>query len=374
MTTTRYRTIRVSGDRDQRSLDYGTQARAEIHLTREGYERAFAGKGISWADAEVIARRFVPFIEAWRPELLDEIRGIAAGAGLSFDEVLAINCRTEILWSAARRDADALATQFRGECSSFALEPVATVEQATLVGQNWDWLDTLSGGVIVLEVDRPDEPNYVTIVEAGLLAKTTLNQDGIGLALNTLVSSLDGGDSGIPFHFLIRDLADSRHLSDAVTKLATALRASSGNYVLGSADGGVLNVEVAPGDARNVFPLIPANGAVVHTNHFVSQIHGGFDLAPSQMADSYVRLGRMEQRIQRSSRPVSLDDIKSVLGDHTDAPSSICCHPDERSERSAQWATLAAVIMSPAHRRIHLAEGTPCSADWVTLDYSAFLG
>jgi isopenicillin-N N-acyltransferase-like protein len=342
-------------------------------LTRAGYERAFAGKGITWGEAETLARHYVPFIENWRADLLEEIQGIASGSGLTFDEVLTINCRTEILWSVATLATDRLAEQFWGECSSFALEPSATANGATLVGQNWDWLDTLSGGVIVLEVERPDGPNYVTIVEAGLLAKTSLNQRGIGLALNTLVSSLDGGKVGIPFHFLIRDLVDSEHLSDAVTKLSAVLRASSGNYVLGSSDGGVLNIEVAPGDARNVFPIVARNGAIVHTNHFLSQIHTGFDLAPGHMGDSYIRYSRMARKIQDETTPLSIDDIKQVLGDHTDAPSAICCHPDSRSDVDTQWATLAAVIMDPANRRVHLAEGTPCSEDWITLDYSKLL-
>lgn len=373
MTTSRYRIVRVSGDHVQRAHQYGYEARAEIRLTRDGYERAFAIKGITWGEAETLARNYLPFIDAWRPDLLEEIEGIASGSGLTFDEVLTLNCRTEVLWSAARLGADRLAEHFRGECSSFALEPSSTTDRTTLVGQNWDWLDTLSGGIIVLEVDRPEEPNYVTIVEAGLLAKTALNQRGIGLALNTLVSSLDGGKAGIPFHFLIRDLVDSEYVSDAVAKLGSVVRASSGNYVVGSGDGGVLNIEVAPGDTRHVFPILPRNGAVVHTNHFLSRLHTGFDLAPAHMGDSYIRFSRMARRIQDETTPLSLDAIKNVLGDHTDAPSSICCHPDTRSDADTQWATLAAVIMNPANRQMHLAEGTPCSENWITLDYSAFL-
>lgn len=374
MTSRRYRTIRISGDRAQRAHQYGEQARDQILATRAGYERAFASKGITWGEAVAFARQFLPHIEGWRPELLTEIEGIAHGADLKSDDVLAINCRTEILWSAARRDADALAQTFFGECSSFALHSDAMTEGLTLVGQNWDWLDTLSDGVIVLEVERPDEPNYVTVVEAGLLAKTSLTQAGIAFALNTLVSSLDGGTVGIPFHFLIRDIVDSEHVSDALTKLSLAPRASSGNYVLGSSDGAVLNIETAPGDARNVFAITLDNGAVVHTNHFLREIRGGFDLAPSQMADSFVRYGRMRELIQEAPKSMSSDRVREILADHTDAPSSICCHPDERSDRNSQWATLVAAILDPKNKVMHLAEGSPCSTPWVRLDFSELLG
>lgn len=368
-----YKRIRISGGTSERSIQYGTQAKEEIHLTRQGYERAFAAKGISWDQATRIAMQFLPEVEAWRPDLVEEVRGIATGSDLSFEDIFTINCRTEVLWSAAREAANKLAHHTKGECSSFAIEPDHSTGRGTLVGQNWDWLETLSGTVIVLEVERADAPNYVTIVEGGLLAKTTLNQAGIALAINTLVSSLDGKPGGIPFHFLIRAVVDSVSVGDAVTTLSSVVRASSGNYVLGGSDGAILNIETAPGDARNVFPVVARRRTVVHTNHFLNPIDGGFDLAPMQMADSYVRLGRIRSLIADSEASLTLSGIQAALGDHTDAPSAICCHPDGDSEENARWATLASVVMEPSTRRIHLAEGLPCASPWQVLDYSDLL-
>ena len=50
------------------------------------------------------ATRFVPAIEASTPELLEEVRGIAEGAGVSFERILAYNLMDEEWWySQARR-------------------------------------------------------------------------------------------------------------------------------------------------------------------------------------------------------------------------------------------------------------------------------
>lgn len=370
----RYPRIRVAGDAFTRSTQYGELAADRIRHTRNGYEQAFLAKGVTWDEAVAFARGFVAPIRAHFPHLLVELEGIAAGSGLSFDDVLTMNCRTEILWRAATRNAAAIAPWLRGECSSFALEPDRTAEGRALVGQNWDWLDVLGDGVIVLEVERDDGPNYVTIVEAGLLAKTSLNQAGMGIGINTIVCSLDGGAEGVPFHVLVRAVADAEHASDVVETLASVPRASSGNYIVATADGAVLNVETAAGDSSTVHPLIAHNGAVIHTNHFVRTPTGGYDLAPTQMSDSFVRYGRMQRNIADRVQTLGVPELQAALADHADYPSAVCCHPDDRSDPAAQWATLAASIIDPATRTLHLAEGTPCSTEWSRLEYAELLG
>lgn len=371
--TSRYPRYRVTGSARERSEQYGRIARAEIERTRSGYERAFAAKGVTWEDAVAYALGFVPAIEQHFPELATELRGIAAGSGLPFSDVVAMNCRTEILWRAAVTKAGALAPLAHGECSSFALEPDRTTDGRALVGQNWDWLDVLADGVIVLEVERPTGPNFVTVVEAGLLAKTTMNANGVAVGINTIVCSLDGGTVGVPFHVLVRAAADAAHVFDIVEMLATVPRASSGNYIVATADGAVLNIETAPGDARTVHPIASDHGAVIHTNHFVRTPTGGHDLAPSSMPDSFVRYGRLHRTIVEYPGKLGIPELQAALADHADAPSSICCHPDQRVDRSEQWATLVATVMDPATRTLHLAEGMPCTAPWRALDYAALL-
>lgn len=109
--------VRVQGTPFERGVQYGTQARDQVAATRDGYQRAFKSAGIEWSDAVAMAQRYLAPIEKFASNSLQEMRGIAEGAGISFDDVLAINCRTEILWSAK--------TKPRGECSSFALAPAA---------------------------------------------------------------------------------------------------------------------------------------------------------------------------------------------------------------------------------------------------------
>lgn len=365
--------IRIRGDAFERSRQYGEAAREQIRLTRSGYERAFAAKGTGWEQAIAQARGFLPAIEQHAPELIEEIRGIAEGSGLTFDEILTINCRSEILHAATVAKAERIGG-FRGECTSFALEPDRTTAGQAVVGQNWDWLDFLSDATILLEVERQDGPNYVSLVEAGLLAKMILTQSGLGIGINTLASSLDGSGKGLPFHFVIRSLADSPHIAGALERISSVPRAASGNYILANADGAVLNVETSPGGPRNARPQISTNGSVVHANHFIDPVPGGHDLAPMSMADSFVRLGRMTRLIGKAEAPLSTDAMRVALSDHAEWPNSICCHPDPGSGPSERWITIASVVMHPSRRSLAYTVGPPCENDWHELDYRELLG
>lgn len=225
----------------------------------------------------------------------------------------------------------------------------------------------------MLEAEPDGAPNYVTIVEAGLLAKTLLNAAGIGIAINTLITSRDGFADGVPFHILIHQLSSSLHIFDAIETLAKLPRAASGNYMIGAPGGAIANVETAPGGPRDLSVLTGDSGVIVHTNHFVAPIAEGHDLAPVVMSDSYVRYARMDSMFIDNHAPASFEMIAERLADHTDAPGSICCHPDPRSPQPEQWSTLASVIMDVENRTLSLSEGRACDAPRNIHDYSDFL-
>lgn len=371
--------IRVSGSPRERSEQYGRKAREQMHLIRDGYERAFAAKGTAWDAARAHARQYLPAFEAHAPGLLEELEGIAAGSGLSFDDVLTINCRSEILYAAtvsrhaAIADAgEVLRAGARGECSALALEADRSPTGASLVAQNWDWLEVLGPGVVLLEVERDDGPNYVTLVEAGLLAKVTMNAHGLAMGITTLATTLDGGIGGLPFHALIRRLADAPHVSGALEWLAGVPRATSGNYLLAGEHGAILNLETSPGSTANISAQASRTGALAHTNHFLDPIPGGHDLAALAMPDSFVRWGRVDRTLAGEG-PVSRAALTALFSDHTDFPNAVCCHPDPSADPRDRWATLASVILHPRDRTWEVAAGRPCEEKWHTIDYGEFL-
>lgn len=372
-TLRRYPHIRVSGDPRTRGVQYGEQARQRIVGGIAAYERAFAtSAGWTWSQAVAAASHLVDPVRDVFPEYLEEMEGIADGAGVSFDDIFTMNARTEVMWAATVRQTEADRARFARECSSFALLPFRTESGHTLLGQNWDWLAHSFDTLIVLEVEQPDRPNFVTVVEAGLLAKASLNSSGLGVAVNTMVTSADTAEPGLPFHVLIRAFADCDTLTEAIYTASKHQRSSSGNYLLAHADGLAVNLETAPGDYRGVTPLLPVNGALVHTNHFTAPIAGPRDVGHYAMADSLIRLQRVQRSIADNPAPASVDQLNTALSDHADFPSAVCCHPDDR-HADEQWATVMSVVMDLDARELYLSEGNPCQHEPEHLTFPGLL-
>jgi isopenicillin-N N-acyltransferase like protein len=372
-----YPHVRVAGPAQQRGRQYGEQARERVHRSVSAYRDVFAElAGWDWKTVRREAARFEAPIAAFRPQYLAEMRGIADGAGLDFLDVLAINVRTEVMFAAKARQAAAASGQAHAgpaECSAFAVAPAPGHAGPTLVGQNWDWLPHTAGTVVVLEARQDDAPDYVTVVEAGLLAKTGMNSSGLGLVTNALVTSDDTGEPGLPYHVLLRAILDCESVSDALGDLQARFRSSSANYLLAHRDGIAIDVEASPGDFSRLYPLYPGgDGVVLHTNHFLADRFTGKDVSVWAMLDSPVRLQRLRAGVQ-AAPDRSLAVFRSLLSDHANYPSSVCCHPDPRMPRYDQGMTAASVLMDLDARRMWVSDGNPCAAAYRELDYSGFL-
>lgn len=376
--TARFPTIRVAGDARERGRSYGAQTRTRIERSIEAYGEVFrAYAGWDWGQVRGEAARYEAPIAAFDERYVDEMRGIAEGAGVDLEDVLSINVRTEVMFAAKARAAEAMTDGRRqGECTAFAVQPEASADGHTLLGQNWDWLLHCFDTVVVLEAEQDEGPNFVTVVEAGLLAKTGMNSSGLGVTTNALVTDDDHGEPGIPYHVLLRAFMDCENLSDALAAAQRGLRSSSANYLIAHADGVAVDIEGAPGDFSRLFLMFGEDGVLLHTNHFRSPSFDRRDVSLWVMPDSPFRLERVRTEVGRARADggLTLDTFRRLLGDHANFPSGVCCHADERMEPHDQGATVASVLMDLDARRVWLADGHPCTVSFRELEVATLLG
>lgn len=365
-----YPHVRVEGNAFERGLSYGRQARERLERSIEGYAQVFwAGAGLDWPAVREMAKGFQDPIAAFGEGYFDELRGIAQGASVDLLDVVSINVRTEIMFSAKAKDA---AAAFRGaECTAYALVAAPGDPSPVVVGQNWDWLLQCLETVVVLEAERGDGPNFVTVVEAGLLSKMGMNAAGLALATNALATDDDKGEPGVPYHVLLRAIFDCETVAEALETLGRAQRASSANYLVCHEDGSALDVEAAPGGYSRLFLVEPC-GPYLHTNHFVSPRFSGRDVSLWAMPDSPVRLGRV-RAATAGAGTLDARQMMALMADHAGFPSSVCCHADPRLAPTEQGATIASVAMEPGSRTMWLADGQPCTHPFRRLDYADFL-
>lgn len=365
--------IRVEGGPRDRGREYGRQAAGRVARSVEAYREVFSEyAGWDWSRVLEEAARYEQPIAAFEPRYLEELRGIAEGAGIELADVLAINVRTEVMFAAKARKA-AGEGRIPAECSSFAVLPEASTDGHTLLGQNWDWLLHCFDTVVVLEAVQDERPDYVTVVEAGLLAKTGMNSAGIGLVTNALVTEADVGEPGVPYHVALRALLDAETITDAHAALQRGRRSSSANYLIAHRDGVAVDIEAAPGDFSRLFLEFAEDGVLLHTNHFRTDRLPVRDVSLWAMPDSPFRLERLRSAVRAAGDTLSLDDFRGFLSDHAAYPDSVCCHPDPREAPLDRFATVASVLIDLDARRMWVSDGPPCSSAYEPLDYRDFL-
>jgi isopenicillin-N N-acyltransferase-like protein len=371
--------VKVAGGPRERGRAYGEQARERIGVSISAYDEVFrAYAGWDWGRVRREAAPYEAPIAALDERYVEEMRGIAEGAGVELVDVLSINVRTEVMFAAKARAAEAASRgggggQRQGECSAFAVLPAASSNGHTLIGQNWDWLLHCFDTVVVLEAEQEEAPNFVSVVEAGLLAKTGINSSGLGVATNALVTEDDRGEPGVPYHVLLRAFMDCEIITDALAVAQRGIRSSSANYLLAHEDGIAVDLETAPGDFARIFLEFPEDGVLLHTNHYRSPAFDRRDVSLWVMPDSPFRLERLKAEVERARPELSLDTFRNALGDHANYPSGICCHPDRRMDPHDQGATVASALMDLNERRIWLADGHPCRTPYRELDVGALL-
>ncbi len=363
--------VRVSGSAHERGRQYGAQAADRVQRSIAAYAGVFAHYAQwDWSRVTEEARRFVPAIEDFGPAYLEEIRGIADGAGVAFDDVMAINVRTEVMYAAKARNAAAMLPRTL-ECTSFAAVPADG--RPVLVGQNWDWKTHAFETTVVVESEPDDGPRYVTAVEAGLLAKTGFNEHGIGVATNALASDRDLGEPGVPYHVLLRSLLAADTPTAALASLQKSFRTSSAHFLIAHRDRLALSVEAVPGTFVDLHLTQPdERGILLHGNHFTHPGMKDVDVSLWLMPDSVFRLQRARRWVDNHD-PYDAATYEAMFADHAGHPLGICCHPEPSAIPAEQDSTVLSVVMDLEALTLRIADGRPCEVPFRTLAYSAFL-
>ena len=113
--------VEVSGDAYELGYQHGAQAANLIERYLLWTER------LTGQPRDVLCQRalaFLPYMEKLSPAYVTEVRGLAAGAGISLEEALLCQARAEA------------GKVPEGGCTAFALQGEVTTDGGLLVGQN----------------------------------------------------------------------------------------------------------------------------------------------------------------------------------------------------------------------------------------------
>lgn len=348
------------GEAFARGLHLGRTVGERVGRTVAAYMTLFERRaGLARERVLAEAERFIPAIASYAPDLLEEMRGIAAGAGHDLREIVAINARTELMYGLPARP----------ECTSIAVAPQASADGHVRVAQNWDWYAALAGTTVLWVARRDDGPDVLTFAEAGLVGKIGVNAAGLALCVNLLTSDSDNPGPAVPMHVILRHVLDQAgSVEEAIALIAAAPRCTSCNHLLADRAGSIADVEATPA-GQSV--LRSRDGVLTHTNHCADARLFARDRLAREYPETIARGARAAALA--TERPIDEAGLRTILSDHATAPDAICRHVREELPAEEREESVASLIIDLTAGAIDLADGPPCAHPYRHLSIADYL-
>ncbi|KAH8701807.1 acyl-coenzyme A:6-aminopenicillanic-acid-acyltransferase [Talaromyces proteolyticus] len=344
------KTVHCGGNPYQIGFIHGQAVSTGIHHNIRTYTSFFAETvQITWGQArERAVAEFTDTLQEKYPEILEEMKGIAdgAGAGLTAADILTLNVRSEIAL-----------TNYADGCTSISQK---AEDGRVFVAQNWDWLEELQQGLVFLHI-KPEgsavEMKFLS--EAGIVGKIGMNNAGFGLCSNALRSGAYNQNS-FPIHVMSRRLLQyATSVSSALSIIDEFGTASTSNYMLADKSGSHLDIECSP--YGNVV-ILPRDNSVAHTNHLYGPNR------PARLVDhpapnSMTRLARIQELIKKdleNSVPTTFESIRTRFADQEGFPYSICRSRPAGAIGMERMITLSTIMMDMTSCTGRVLIGKPC--------------
>ena len=356
--TAKLRIVDLTGTPYQMGKIHGQTLRAEIQELVSRWKADL--KKAYRVPAEDFIRHFLkktdfrPAIERWTPGLLDEIRGIADGAGLDFDTMYAYQLIDEF-WAMGPDLGPS-------KCTSFAA--AGGNGRPALVAQTLDIPTFYHGFQTVLRI-RDDQGDLETLVFTmpGILGANGLNSRSVGLCVNA-VTQLAYSTKGLPVDFVVRGVLRQKSYEDAVNFLRDIQPAAPQTYVVG----GPGHAAVYERSAGKMIRFVPFAGAgfSYHTNHPMSnedfrpmfrEMLAGNKMTLGSYQGQCPRFNYMSRLFKDNSAVIDLDVLQALFMN--------------RASGINNEETYGCTIMVLGEKpELHIAPGRPDEAPFQILGFS----
>lgn len=383
MDTSHMPVIELKGTARERGQAHGEALRPRIAESLARWRADIAAAYDSDVDGFIVAflgaTRFPAALERWTPGLLEEIEGIAAGAGQPGRDILALQFMDEQWWFNEERKAAAAAPSLSSEgknCTAFG--DAEARRGTTLMGQTMDIAPWSEGLQALLHIHEADGTETYVFTTAGFLGLLGVNSHGVGICCNALLQ-LDHSDDGLPVAAVVRGVLGHHDAEGAAAFLRRIRHASGQNYLLGG-PGTVMSLECS---AKSVVPYVPADGGtrICHTNHPLSNedtalcrarlgksAHEPLDFGGPNSAR---RLAAIERRLGDPDRAVSLADLKAALASEDDPKHPIARRLDPAKPNAIGYTAGTAIYELKDPPVLYLAAGPASTTSFRAFRFAA---
>lgn len=345
----RFKVIECSGSHFEIGFQIGKECRENI---THALAMTIGGLGMvhqaNQADITANAMKFLPQITDFNPDLIERLQGLAAGAGISFEEAVTLLCAFDL---------GGYYGQLSSMCTSFAVTGSATVNGKTILGQTIDWFPGCPMDLI--KVRQPNGVKRLSLVLWGVV-EYTLNSNGFGMCANGTWAAIEKYLFNLPVSVYLQKAMSQDTIEEAMDILKVHVR-GLGYYHLASVDNKMFGIEGIQDD----FEIInPERDILVHSNHYLTERFKKDDMVNLVVPDSFDRVERIQALVNEKYGRIDPDTMMAIMSDHEKYPNSICRHVDPNKPMEMASETLAAYIMVPADGVMYISWGNPCQYEF----------
>lgn len=324
------------GRRFSKNIHEIIHRRSEWHLKLLAILNSKKGRALS---NELLANTRTHF-----PHILEEIRGMADGSRIRFDNLWAMSIKSELL--SLRADTPGCSSIFYKDTNNMWLF------------HNEDGHSAYRDLMFIVKVKPPSGVGFISMVYPGIITGNgpSLNDRGIVQTTNYIGSTRC--ETGIPRYVIGRAILEARDTKEAIDIATMEPRAYPYHHNIGSIDERkYFSIETTPEAAQVKEPT----GQYFHTNHllFDGTRRYKFEDREYTSTSSMSRYEVIEERLNDANDPpAEPDDFLEILSSHQNAPYSPCRHP----EGNIHGATLGTAFIDLKKGTFRLYCGNPCKA------------
>ncbi|MDP1715629.1 MAG: C45 family peptidase [Anaerolineales bacterium] len=351
--------IEISGSHREMGGQIGEAARVQVQNSianaRILIDAAYNTLELTWDGAKIQARKYLPFAEERYPHYVDELRGLAEGANVPFDDIMVLNAMEAVAMDALHLT----------RCTSMAVNDERTADGHVLAAHNEDWIPEDENDVLIISAKPDEDPPFLAMTYGGLLPNVGFNAYGIAQLIDSVYP--DDSRIGIPRLIVARAVLASRRISGAIGRTLVPHRAAGYNHLLIHESGEIYSIEVS---ARKFEILYANDGYLVHTNHYIDPQMRQVEKDPEELLSSRVRYFRASRLIRQNDKH-SIKSLQAIQKDHVNIPNSICNHNIEGLDPLDREKTINALVIDLTSREMHIAWGNPCQNTYHTYHLNA---
>jgi isopenicillin-N N-acyltransferase-like protein len=351
--------IRVKGSHREIGRQIGEATAPQVKHSLENarilIDSTYPVLELTWEGAVIQARKYIPFAQERYPQYVEEIMGIAEGAGVAFDDLAVLTAMEAVTMDALHLT----------KCTSFAVNGERTADGHVLVAHNEDWLPEDEPDVTVIHATPDDEPPFLAMTYGGLLPNVGFNAAGIAQCCDSVYPN--DSRMGIPRVVASRAVLGAHTPADAIRQMLVSHRAAGYGHLLAHESGELYNVEVS---AKRFAILYAHEGYIAHTNHYLDPAMQAVEYNSDELISTRVRYFRAI-RLLRQTDQHTVKSLQAIQRDHVNFPSAICNHTDEEDDPLDREKTVCALVIDLTARVLHVAWGNPCQNRYHTFHLDA---